>query len=366
MHKARGLALVGACALLVSGAYWALGHAGQDAHPDFAGNWVTDVSQSTFSGRLPYRSGTLLFALDGNRLKAVADVVTANGRAFHFEYEGPVDGTKVAVIGNPYYDGAASRWLDARTLERTEFRGAEITGSTTFRLSTDKQVLIAESDRQTPENRSQYLSKITWRREQDPLLTQSVAPPDRSQIELCEVCHGPSGNSQTAEWPSIAGQTAQYLTVQLKLLRSGYRYDSSMSPMAAELDDAAILSIAKYFADKESVDVTPQNAPDPAAVRLFAVGDASRQLRACADCHGARGEGNRQDGTPAIHRQQKAYTVKQLKAYADGSRYDASKSGGELLNANAAEMFDIAKRLTAEEYEALASLLEGQPPETPL
>lgn len=183
----------------------------------------------------------------------------------------------------------------------------------------------------------------------------------QSQIELCEVCHGPSGNSETAEWPSIAAQPVNYLVTQLTLLRSKHRYDPSMSPMASELDDNQILEISKYFAAKERKPISSAASPDPLALALFAKGDPARNLRACAECHGSKGEGNAQDGTPAINRQQQTYTLKQLEAYANSSRYDGSKPGGEMLPKNTAEMFANAKLLTADERRALALLLEGQP-----
>jgi cytochrome c553 len=50
------------------------------------------------------------------------------------------------------------------------------------------------------------------------------------------------------EAPNLAGENAIYIDTQLKAFRSGKRTSAAMSPVAAELDDAAIRAAAEWYA----------------------------------------------------------------------------------------------------------------------
>lgn len=129
------------------------------------GTWEADLSKSSFEGRAPYRTGKMTFtAMDGQDVRVVCDVVTASGMPFHFEYEGPEDGSVVRVTGNPYYNSASMSWEDERTLIRTERRASEITGTTTMVLAADGDSFTASSSRTTPEDGHLYTSVIVWKR----------------------------------------------------------------------------------------------------------------------------------------------------------------------------------------------------------
>ena len=128
------------------------------------GTWEADLSQSTFQGRAPYRTGRMTFsAVDEQKVRVVVDVVTASGVPFHFEYEGPEDDTVVPVTGNPYYDSASNAWTDKRTLKRTERRAGKITGSTAMQLAADGKSFTAKAERLTPDGVN-YVTSIVWKR----------------------------------------------------------------------------------------------------------------------------------------------------------------------------------------------------------
>lgn len=67
-------------------------------------------------------------------------------------------------------------------------------------------------------------------------------------------------------------------------------------------------------------------------------------------CHGPTGAGNAASSYPRIGGQHAAYTAAQLRAYRDGSR--ANGSSGAMMSA-------VAKALSDEEIDALASYLNG-------
>src|SRR2546425_13350893 len=68
------------------------------------------------------------------------------------------------------------------------------------------------------------------------------------KAQACIVCHGPGGNSTDPALPSLAGQPAQSISMQLFLFRQGDRKDPQMSPIAAGLSNADMNELAAYFA----------------------------------------------------------------------------------------------------------------------
>src|SRR5258706_12521665 len=64
----------------------------------------------------------------------------------------------------------------------------------------------------------------------------------------CGACHGPAGRSSMTEVPTLAGQPAYYLSLQLTLFRDQQRQSARMSPIAAALSDSDVRQLSAYFA----------------------------------------------------------------------------------------------------------------------
>jgi cytochrome c553 len=182
----------------------------------------------------------------------------------------------------------------------------------------------------------------------------------RSSELYCDACHGVNGSSETAEWPSIAGQNAAYLAGQLKLLRSGDRPSPEMQPIAAALTDADIADLSAHYSGQ--VLVTRPASSDGAATgeSLYREGDPARAIPACSSCHDADGRGNPTMGAPVVRGQQPGYSSRQLEAYARRTRY-ASASGTAQEKGNLEVMYASAEKLTPEEIRSLAAYLQGMP-----
>ena len=57
----------------------------------------------------------------------------------------------------------------------------------------------------------------------------------KSISQTCVACHGPGGNSITPGVPSISGNAAQAISMQLYNYREGNRKNAQMTPMAENL-----------------------------------------------------------------------------------------------------------------------------------
>jgi cytochrome c553 len=142
----------------------------------------------------------------------------------------------------------------------------------------------------------------------------------QERLPICLACHGEKGQSTLPDVPSLGGQQAFYVTVQLLMFRERMRVADPMNDMAKGLTDGDLRSFADIFVKQQP----PQ--PDAGAV------DDARMQRAqalvvqnrCNFCHTPSFAG--QDNVPRIADQREDYLVKALRGYKDNSRhgYDAS------------------------------------------
>lgn len=168
----------------------------------------------------------------------------------------------------------------------------------------------------------------------------------RRAIHVCAACHGEGGISHTKGVPSLAGQSRLYTIAQLKDFRSQTRAETGskayMWGVSALLDDAAINGLADYYAAQPPA---PGKPAPPALVnagrKLYTTGDESRGVRACASCHGAKGEG--EAGFPRLAGQRTEYVFAQLKLF------------GTRLRPHGIVMKNETRSLTPAEMRALAS-----------
>jgi len=160
-----------------------------------------------------------------------------------------------------------------------------------------------------------------------------------TKAAVCSACHGLTGNSTTGEYPSLAGQTARYLYLQLRDFKAGRRSDPRMSPMAANLSPDDMHDLADYFAAQKLV-ATDFKAD---AVKVDAGRKKSEELL-CTMCHlgGLTG----QNEIPRVAGQQYAYIVKQLQDFRAKNRTN-----------DAGNMTSVTKTLTDADIENLANYI---------
>ncbi len=136
--------------------------------------------------------------------------------------------------------------------------------------------------------------------------------------QVCGVCHGAEGISRNREIPSLAGQQAGFITVQMILIREGIRNVPAMRPFAAGLADKDIEDLSAYFAS-----LAPGFPPDirPRDAAQADRGQALIGPRNCAVCHQASLHGR--DQVPRITSQREDWLVHAMIGYRDGTRIGA-------------------------------------------
>jgi len=160
-----------------------------------------------------------------------------------------------------------------------------------------------------------------------------------AKSDSCAHCHGTDGNSTSSAYPSLAGQTSEYLYRQMKDFKEGRRKNAMMSPSIGVLSDQDMQDLAEYFSAQSIV--RSKFDADPAKVEQ---GRKIAQEAQCVACHQAGFKGLNE--FPRLSRQKYPYIVKQLKDYRDGLR----------TNDNGV-MAPTAKNLSDEQIEALAHYL---------
>lgn len=138
---------------------------------------------------------------------------------------------------------------------------------------------------------------------------------DPALLERCGVCHGADGRSAMPGVPSLAGQPADFITLQMILFREGLRDVPPMTQFAEGLSDGTIEALAGHFSrlpPAPAVDRAPRDAA------LIAAGAALSAGMNCGVCHLPDYRGRAQ--IPRLAGQREEYLLAALRAYRDNAR----------------------------------------------
>ena len=178
-----------------------------------------------------------------------------------------------------------------------------------------------------------------------------------ARVQGCVTCHGQEGQgTKSGYFPRIAGKPAGYLYNQLVAFRDGTRKYAPMNYLVAYLPDAYLKEMAQHYAKLRPAFAPKEPSTAEAATidrgkTLVAVGDASKQLPACASCHGA-GLTGMEPGVPGLVGLRPAYIVAQLTRWRVGERRAADPDC----------MKRIATRLSESDVAAVAAYMSLQDP----
>ncbi len=135
----------------------------------------------------------------------------------------------------------------------------------------------------------------------------SWAQPLAQRLQACTACHGPKGNSQIENIPSLAAQPRLFLENQLVLIREGVRDIPAMKAVLDGVSDEDIGHMARFFAEQP---LQPQpRARDNA---LHERGQQLAQQTRCGICHLATYVGREQ--MPRLAGQREDYLIHAMRA----------------------------------------------------
>ena len=203
-------------------------------------------------------------------------------------------------------------------------------------------------------------------------LTDAHGPAEPGDVErgaakaaVCAACHGMDGNSADPMYPKLAGQQERYTARQLALFKTGERENAIMMGFAAPLSPQDMRDLGAFYATQVVVpgvaDETPVDGGAEAGSPFYSIGqqlyrggDLDRNIPACLACHGPAGAGNPGPAYAQLGGQHARYTADMLTRFRDGAIH------GE--GPQAAVMAGVAKYLTDQEIQSLATYIEGLHP----
>ena len=136
------------------------------------------------------------------------------------------------------------------------------------------------------------------------------AQPKPETLATCAACHGPNGNSQVPQFPSLAGQPSVFVENQLVLIREGMRDVPAMKDVLNGMNDETIVALATYFAEQKP-------APNKGTVRPESgrAGEELSKKMLCGTCH--RSDYSGQNQVPRLAGQQEAYLLAVMMQFRD-------------------------------------------------
>lgn len=154
------------------------------------------------------------------------------------------------------------------------------------------------------------------------LATTVTAQPVQERLAICLACHGESGQSNIPLTPSLGGQPAFFLSIQIFMFRDKIRQVPLMNQMTQGISNNDLKVLAEAIS-KLPPPQPPAGAPDTA--RMDAGRALSEQNR-CNICHGSNYAGG--DNVPRIAAQREDYLLHTLREYKANTRrgYDAAMS----------------------------------------
>ena len=186
--------------------------------------------------------------------------------------------------------------------------------------------------------------------------TQPQAPDTiQARVQACAACHGIHGQGTDNDYyPRLAGKPADYLFNQLENFREGRRKYPPMNYLVTYLSDDYLHKIAQYFSEQRPPYPTPStptvsNTTLALGKQIVLHGDPSKNIPACAQCHGAKLTGM-QPAIPGLVGLHSDYISAQVGAWKSGTRHAKAPDC----------MQQIASRLTDDDVTAVAAWLSTQ------
>lgn len=152
----------------------------------------------------------------------------------------------------------------------------------------------------------------------------------------CALCHGQwSQGIKGGLYPRLAGMNEEYLVKQFKDYQKAVRQDSYSTSMIVigglrTMSEKDMNDLAAYISDIDLKEQSPLDIP-------LAQGDVKKGKKLykgdCKTCHGRKGEGKSNKGTPLIAGQYTEYLMTQIKFFMKKQRYHDNDPDDETFKA---------------------------------
>ena len=160
-------------------------------------------------------------------------------------------------------------------------------------------------------------------------LTERAAP--------CLACHGEKGVSETSDVPSLGGQPAPYLLIQLYLFREKQRTVDIMNEMTKGFTDDDLRNFSDFIAKLPA----PPPSTDAGDAARMASGSALITANRCNSCHGLDLAGR--ENIPRIANQREDYLARTMREYKSNTRHGYDGVMAEVLQRiTEAQIADLA------------------------
>ncbi len=144
-----------------------------------------------------------------------------------------------------------------------------------------------------------------------PLLAETIA----ERAAPCLACHGDKGVSETPDIPSLGGQPAPYLLIQLYLFREKQRTVDIMNEMTKSFTDDDLRNFSDFIAKLPA----PPPSTDAGEPERMARGGALITAHRCNSCHGLDLAGR--ENIPRVANQREEYLARALREYKSNTRH---------------------------------------------
>jgi cytochrome c553 len=166
-----------------------------------------------------------------------------------------------------------------------------------------------------------------------PLFAETFA----ERVAPCLACHGEKGQSENPKIPSLGGQTAPYLLIQLYLFREKQRVVEIMNDITKTFTDDDLRTFSDIIAKLPPPQPT-KDAPDDGRMQS---GRALITQHRCNSCHNLDLAGR--ENIPHIANQREDYLAKTLREYKSNTRHGYDGVMAEVLTPiTDAQILDLA------------------------
>jgi len=157
------------------------------------------------------------------------------------------------------------------------------------------------------------------------------------RLKTCLACHGESGQSSTPLTPSLGGQPAFFLSIQIFMFREKIRSVPVMNQMTHGMSNNDIKVLSQLISKLPA----PQSPIDNLDSERMTVTRALAEQNRCNICHGSNFHGG--ENVPRIASQREDYLANTLLEYKNNTRrgYDAAMSD-VLHSINDQQITDLA------------------------